>query len=70
MTKKKIKSFSTHFQTFFFQEDVVDHEKWFEGFAAAVMKVRVRKLFLRLPFMTSALRGEGSTFKSRHSKQP
>ena len=23
-----------------------------------------------LPFMTSALRGEGGTFKSRHSKQP
>ena len=23
-----------------------------------------------LPFMTSTLRGEGGTFKSRHSKQP
>ena len=56
----------THFQTFFFQEDVVDHEKWFEGFAAAVMKVRVREFVWGLPFMTSTLRREGGAFKSRH----
>ena len=33
--------------------------------------IEMKKVTIRgLPFRTSALRGEGGTFKSRHTKQP